>query len=96
MTSLKLDTKGSSASAEVYWLEVMATANAGNTQGPGSPLSLLSMGRSEDELVKRDGKWLISKRIIIADMSRRAHSQWQRLRRSEKPCVTDVDHIDPS
>ncbi len=68
VTSLKLDVKGSSASAEAYWLEVMTTGNAGNGQGPGSPLSLLSMGRSEDELVKRNGKWLISKRVIIADM----------------------------
>jgi hypothetical protein len=65
---VKLEAKASSANAESYRLDLMTTGSADNGQGPGSPLSLCSMGRSEYELVKRDGKCLIGKQVIIADM----------------------------
>jgi hypothetical protein len=65
-TSLILEVKGNSATAESYWMEVIS--NGKNSQGVGNPPSVLNMGRYEDELVKRDGKWLLSKRTIIGDM----------------------------
>ena len=65
-TSLILDVKGNTATAESYWMEVIA--NGKNSQGVGNPPSVLNMGRYEDELVKQNGKWLFNKRIIIGDM----------------------------
>ncbi len=65
-TSLILDVKGNSATAQSYWMEVIA--NGKNSQGVGNPPSVLNMGRYEDELVKQNGKWLFSKRVIIGDM----------------------------
>jgi SnoaL-like domain len=69
VTGLKLDVGGSSARGEAYWQEILATAaKAGGTSSPAASFSLWNMGRYEDELVKRDGTWLFSRRIILADM----------------------------
>ena len=38
-------------------------------QPDGQTPKIAAMGRYEDEFVKQNGKWLISKRAIINDMS---------------------------
>jgi uncharacterized protein (TIGR02246 family) len=55
-----IDVEGDSATAKVYWTGIM---NA-DLQGPPT---LVEQGREYDLLEKRDGRWLISKRVVVAD-----------------------------
>jgi hypothetical protein len=66
LSNLMVDLHGDRATSESYWTEIIA--NGKNAQGVGNPPAVLKMGRYEDELVKRGGKWLYSKRIISGDL----------------------------
>lgn len=66
LSDLIVDVKGDHATSESYWTEIIT--NGKNAQGVGNPPSVLKMGRYEDELVKRKGQWLYSRRIITGDL----------------------------
>lgn len=60
LTNPVIEINGDSAIAHVIWTGVM-------NEGVGKPPSLYEQGREDTELVKIDGKWLISKRYISSD-----------------------------
>jgi hypothetical protein len=60
LTNPIIEVEGNKATAHVIWTGVM---NEGVGQAPG----LYEQGREYTELVKRDGKWLITLRMISSD-----------------------------
>lgn len=60
LTNPIIEVDGDKATAHVVWTGVM-------NEGIGKPPSLYEQGREYTELVKRDGKWLISLRMISSD-----------------------------
>ena len=64
-TGFVIDVTGDTATAESYWMEIKSNADM---NGIGDRPSVLDMGRYEDTLVKRDGRWFFKTRDIIADM----------------------------
>lgn len=55
-----IDVDGDTATAKFTWTGIINRDIAG-------PPALLEQGREYDRLVKRDGKWMIAKRVVIAD-----------------------------
>jgi ketosteroid isomerase-like protein len=55
-----VDVDGDTATASFTWTGII-------NREIGAPPELLEQGREYDQLVKRDGKWLIKKRVVIAD-----------------------------
>jgi hypothetical protein len=55
-----IDVDGDTATAKVLWTGIM---NADLR----SPPTFVEQGREYDRLVKRDGRWLIEKRVVVAD-----------------------------
>jgi len=55
-----IEVQGDTATASFLWTQI------GNPDIKGPPV-LIEQGREYDLLVKRDGKWLIQKRAVIAD-----------------------------
>jgi SnoaL-like domain len=60
LTNPVIEVKGNRAQAHVIWTGV-------TNKGIGEPPALYEQGREDTELVKIDGKWLISKRYISSD-----------------------------
>jgi hypothetical protein len=60
LTNPVIEIKGNRAQAHVLWTGV-------TNKGVGEVPSLYEQGREDTELVKVDGKWLISKRYISSD-----------------------------
>ena len=60
MTNPVIDVSGDTATARLLWTGVL------NPKIDDHPM-LWEQGREYDKLVKKDGKWLISKRVVIAD-----------------------------
>jgi hypothetical protein len=60
LTNPVIEVKGNRAQAHVIWTGV-------SNKGVGEAPSLYEQGREDTELVKTDGKWLISKRYISSD-----------------------------
>jgi hypothetical protein len=60
LTNPVIEIKGDRAQAHVIWTGV-------SNKGVGEPPSLYEQGREDTELVKVDGRWLISKRYISSD-----------------------------
>lgn len=60
MTNLVIDVAGDTATASLLWTGILNTAVE-------APPQFVEQGREYDRLVKHDGKWLISKRVVIAD-----------------------------
>jgi len=59
--NLAVDVDGDTAKGEAYWQTIRRQDN-------GQPPIIISMGRYEDEFVRKNGHWLIAKRNIINDM----------------------------
>ena len=60
LTNPVIDVKGDTATASFIWTGVV-------NGDPVKPPFVREQGREYDKLVKRNGKWLIKKRVIIAD-----------------------------
>jgi len=60
LTNPVIEVKGNRAQAHVIWTGI-------TNKGVGEPPSLYEQGREDTELVKANGKWLISKRYISSD-----------------------------
>ena len=60
LTNPVIEVKGNRAQAHVIWTGI-------TNKGVGQPPALYEQGREDTELVKVDGKWLISKRYISSD-----------------------------
>lgn len=55
-----IDIEGDTATAKMLWTGIM------NADLRGPP-TFVEQGREYDRLVKRDGQWLIKKRVVVAD-----------------------------
>jgi len=60
MTNPVIDVNGDTATAKLLWTGIL------NTQVDAPP-QFVEQGREYDRLVKQDGKWLIAKRVVVAD-----------------------------
>lgn len=70
-TNYEIDVEGDTAKLRAFFIEVVS--NGPNIPPGSKPPTIHAMGRYEDELVKVDGRWLFSKRVVITDMN----EQWQ-------------------
>jgi ketosteroid isomerase-like protein len=66
-TNYEIDVHGDTATVRAFFMEVVS--NGANTPPGSKPPTIHAMGRYEDELVKQDGRWLFSKRVVITDMN---------------------------
>ena len=60
MTNALIDVNGDTATAKLLWTGIL------NDRIDGPP-KFVEQGREYDLLVKQDGRWLIKKRVVIAD-----------------------------
>ena len=60
MTNPVVDVNGNNATASLLWTGIL------NTKIDAQP-QFVEQGREYDRLVKRNGRWLIAKRVVIAD-----------------------------
>jgi ketosteroid isomerase-like protein len=66
-TNYEIDVVGDTATVRAFFIEVVS--NGPNTPPGANPPTIHAMGRYEDELVKVDGRWFFSKRVVITDMN---------------------------
>ena len=60
MTNPVIDVNGDTATAKLLWTGILNTK-------VDAPPQFVEQGREYDRLVKKGGKWLIAKRVVIAD-----------------------------
>jgi len=60
MTNPVIDVNGDAATVRLLWTGILNTK-------VDAPPQFVEQGREYDRLVKKDGKWLIAKRVVIAD-----------------------------
>lgn len=60
MTNPVIDVNGDTATAKLLWTGILNTTIDG-------PPTFVEQGREYDSLVKKDGKWLIRHRVVVAD-----------------------------
>jgi ketosteroid isomerase-like protein len=60
MTNLVIDVNGDDATASLLWTGILNTK-------VDAPPQFVEQGREYDKLVNQDGRWLIRKRVVIAD-----------------------------
>ncbi|MEO6040342.1 MAG: nuclear transport factor 2 family protein [Croceibacterium sp.] len=60
MTNPVIDVSGDTASASLLWTGILNTT-------VDAPPQFVEQGREYDRLVKKDGRWLIAKRVVVAD-----------------------------
>jgi len=60
LTNPKIVIKGSSATADLIWTEVYSETHSALPQ-------ILEQGREHDELIKRKGRWYLTKRMVTND-----------------------------
>jgi ketosteroid isomerase-like protein len=70
-TNYEINVKGDTATVRAFFIEVVS--NGANTPPGSKPPTIHAMGRYEDELVRHDGRWLFSKRIVVTDLN----TKWQ-------------------
>jgi uncharacterized protein (TIGR02246 family) len=61
LSNAVIDVKGDTATASFLWTGII------NPEDATQPPHIREQGREYDYLVKQDGKWLIKKRVVIAD-----------------------------
>jgi hypothetical protein len=66
-TNYEIDVTGDAATVRAFFIEIVS--NGANTPPGSNPPTIHAMGRYEDELVKVDGRWFFSKRVVITDMN---------------------------
>jgi hypothetical protein len=66
-TNYEINVTGDTATVRAFFMEVVSQGL--NSPSGTNPPKIHQMGRYEDELVKRDGQWLFSKRTVITDMN---------------------------
>lgn len=60
MTNPVVDVNGDTAAATLLWTGILNTK-------VDAPPQFVEQGREYDKLVKKDGQWLIQKRVVVAD-----------------------------
>lgn len=60
MSNPVIEVTGNTATAQLLWTQTLNDTIKG-------PPRLIEQGREFDRLVKKDGKWLITRRVVIAD-----------------------------
>jgi hypothetical protein len=70
-TNYEIDVRGETATVRAFFIEVVS--NGPNIPPGSKPPTIHAMGRYEDELVKQDGRWFFSKRVVVTDMN----TQWE-------------------
>ena len=66
-TNYEIAVNGATATVRAFFIEVVS--NGANTPPGSNAPTIHAMGRYEDELVKHDGQWLFSKRVVVTDMN---------------------------
>ena len=66
-TNYEIDVRGDTATVRAFFIEVVS--NGPNIPPGSKPPTIHAMGRYEDELVKRGGQWLFSKRVVVTDLN---------------------------
>jgi ketosteroid isomerase-like protein len=66
-TNYEINVKGDTATVRAFFIEVVS--NGANTPPGSKPPTIHAMGRYEDELVRHEGRWLFSKRIVVTDLN---------------------------
>lgn len=66
-TNYEINVKGDTATVRAFFIEVVS--NGANIPPGSKPPTIHAMGRYDDELVRRDGQWLFSRRIVVTDLN---------------------------